>query len=110
MVRRCFAQSVVQKAAQAQAVGHPPTDPPLARDAFKESDQQQPEIHARGHRRAPQLRVVEPAALLFAECVELRAAQHRVQLLVERVPGGFRLLPGVKQFFLFLFLASHRHV
>jgi hypothetical protein len=48
-------------------------------------------------------------ALFFAECVELRLIQHRVQLLVKRVPRRFGLLAGVKQPFLFLFLASHRH-
>ena len=109
MIRRGFAQAVVQEAPQAQAIRHAPADPALARDAFEESDQQQPEVHAWWHRRASQFRVVIATALFFAECIELRLIQHRVQLLVKRVPRRFGLLAGVKQSFLFLFLASHRH-
>ena len=96
---------------QAQAVGHPPADATLALDAFEESDQQQPEVHARRQRWPTQLGVVEGAASLLAKPVEVRLVQHTVEPLVERMPRRFGLLAGVEQLFLLLSgsLRSHRH-
>src|SRR5207244_2345146 len=102
VIRRGFVQSIVQKSAQAQTVGHSPADAALAADPFKESDQQQPKIHARSQRRPSQLRVIEIAALLLAELIEPRVVQHAVQLLVKGMPWRFRPLARVKQLFLLL--------
>src|SRR5258707_8002350 len=90
VIRRRFVQSITQKTTQAQAVSHPPGDASLARDAFKESDQQQPEIHARCQRWPPQLVVIEPAAAALAQLIEPRFVQDPVQLLVKRMPWSFR--------------------
>src|SRR5713226_8625937 len=102
VIWRGFVESIVQKSAQAKTVGHSPADAALAADPFKESDQQQPEIHPRGQRRSPQLRVIEIAALLLAELIEPRVVQHAVQLLVKGMPRCFRPLARVKQLFLLL--------
>jgi hypothetical protein len=111
VIRRGFAQPVLQKPPQTQAVGYAPANATLAPDPFKESDQQQPEIHARSQRRPPQLVMIELAAALLAKPVELRLIQNPVQLLVKGMSCRLGPLARVKQVFLLLsgLLRSHRH-
>ena len=102
VIRSGFLQSIAQKSAQAKTVGHSPADTTLAADPFKESDQQQSEIHARSQRRPPQFPVIEHTALFLAKRIKPRLVQHRIESLVERMARRFRPLAGIEQLFLFL--------
>jgi hypothetical protein len=78
---------------------------------FKETDQQQPEIDARRHRRPSQPLVKELRAPLLTELVELRFVEDTIQSLVERVARCLHLLTGVEQCLLLRTSPpfSHRH-
>ena len=96
MVRRRLVQPHLQKLPQAQRIGYPPGDPPLAVDPLEKPDQHQPEVHPRHQRRPPQLLVVEPLAPTLAEPIEVGFFQYPIQPLVERVPrclGQFGPIP-----------------
>jgi len=111
VIRRGFFQPVLQKPPQTQAVGYAPANAALAGNTFKESDQQQPEVHARSQRRPSQPAMIELATALFAKPVKLRFLQDPVQLLVEWMPGRLSQLARVKQVFLLVSgpLRSHCH-
>ena len=81
-----------QEAPHRQRVGSPPGDPALRVEPFEVPEQQQPEVPPRQQARPTHLPRVEPLAALLREAIEPASLQHRVQALIERVPGALRQL------------------
>ena len=99
VVRRRLVQPHLQKLPQAQRIGYPPGDPPLAVVGCIPS--KNPISISRKYipgtsERPPQLLVVEPLAPTLAEPIEVGFFQYPIQPLVERVPrclGQFGPIP-----------------
>ncbi len=111
VIRGGLIDSVAQKFPQAQRVGHPPGNAPLAVQPFEESDQHQPEVDARSQRwSAHPVRVIT-LTFSLAKLVEARLFQHPFQFPVERMPRSFGHFGAVPQPFLPLsaFPRAHRH-
>src|ERR1700693_2786904 len=111
VIRGGLIHSVAQKFPQAQRVGHPPGNAPLAVQPFEESNQHQPEVDARSQRwSAHPVRVI-PLTSTFAKLFEARLFQHPFQFPVERMPRSLGHFGAVPQPFLPLpaFSRAHRH-
>ncbi len=109
-IRRRLLQRVAQEAPQTQAVAGLQRDAALRIEAEQEPEQQQPEVHPRGQRRASEPVVVEAPAQVLDVVVEAGLGEPFVQLFEERQRGRFgQILRRQEQRRLLNLAGAHRH-
>ena len=111
-VGRGLVQRNAQELPQAQAVGAPPGDAPLAVDALEVTDQQHAKVHARRNRWLAALLflLVVLLATPFDPVIEVGFGQQGVELLIKRMTRRLRQAVGHdEQRLLPLLSLTHRH-
>src|SRR4051812_4199287 len=85
MIRSFLIEPVPDELSQGQRIGHAPRNPALGIDAFKVTDQQHSEVHARSNAGPTIWALVVPAAEMFTMLVEPARLEQSAQPVIERI-------------------------